>query len=67
LELTLGDAVEFLNRSALERGEDPDPKHEEKTMTVSMLNEGLKFTEAGKEKAATTRQGIMRMLIVRRT
>ena len=41
LALRLDDAVEFLKRSALERGEDPDPKHEEKAVTVSAVTEGL--------------------------
>ena len=66
LELTLDDAVEFLKGSALEIGEDPDPKREEKTVTVSMLTGGLEITESGNERAATTRQGIMRLLTVRR-
>jgi hypothetical protein len=61
-ELTLNDAVEFLKRSALERGEEPDPNREEKTVTVSKWIDGLEITESGNERATTTRQGIMRML-----
>lgn len=66
LELTLDDAVEFLKQSALERCEDPDPKHEEKTVTVSKLTEGLEIIEADNDRAATTRQGNTRMFTVRR-
>jgi hypothetical protein len=66
LELKLDDAVEFLKRSALERSEDPDPKHGEKTVTVSMLTGGLEITEAGNERTATTRRGIIRMPTVTR-
>jgi len=66
-ELMLDDAVEFLKRSALERVEEPDPKHEEKIVTVSMLTEGLEITESGNERTATTRQEIIRMLTVSRT
>ena len=67
MELVLDDGFEFLKRKALERCDDPDPKHEEKTMTISMLTEGLENTEGDKELVITTRQGIMRMLTVRRT
>jgi len=62
----LDDAVEILKRSALERGKELDLKQEEKTVTVSMLTEGPEITEFGNERAATTRQGIMRVLTVRR-
>lgn len=41
LELKQDDATEFLKQVSLERGEDPDPKHEEKTVTVSILTEEL--------------------------
>jgi hypothetical protein len=67
LEPTLDDAVEFLKRNALERGEDPDHTHEEKTVTISIMTEGFENTEGDKERVATTRQWIVRMPTVRRT
>jgi hypothetical protein len=50
-ELTL-EFVEFLKLSALERGEDPDPNREEKTVTISKWAEGPEITESGNEGAA---------------
>ena len=69
----LDDLVENQKDSTLEECEAPDPEPQERTMTVLKLTEGLTLkvasscfeeVDSNEQVAATTRQGIMRIIFV---
>jgi hypothetical protein len=70
--LTLEYPFEIRKQSAIEEDEEPEPESKARNMTVSELTKGLELIKVFEDiecddlQATTSRQGIMRMLAMRR-